>query len=93
MFFHMRDIREPLLECMDHLHITHIRKEQKSQRAVLEGLSIIRNSARSRNRTAENIQDKEERSARRIDLPSGWKSGSRSGMLAIKFENDLDYPA
>jgi hypothetical protein len=82
----MKDVRAPLLECVDHLHITHIRKEQKSQRAVLKGLSVIRNNARSRNRAAEKIQDKEERSA-------GLKSGSRSGTLAIRFENDLDYPA
>jgi hypothetical protein len=92
-FFDMKDIRKPLLECMDHLDITHIRKEQKSQRSVLEGLSVIRNSAGSRNRAAENIQNKEERSTRRIDLPGGRKSGSQPGMLAIRFENDLDYPA
>jgi hypothetical protein len=82
----MKDIYKPLLEYMDHWHITHIRKEQKSQRAVLEGLSVIRNSTRSRNRAAENIQDKEERSA-------GRKSGSRSGILAIRFESDSDCPA
>jgi hypothetical protein len=89
----MKDIRKPLLECMDHLHITNIRKEQKSQRTVLDGFSVIRNSARSRNRAAENIQSKEKRSARWIDPPGGLKSGSRSGMFAIKFENDSDYPA
>jgi hypothetical protein len=91
-FFDMKDIRKPLLECMDHLHITNIRKEQKSQRAVLEGLGVIPNNARSRNRAAENIQDKKERSDGRIDLPGGRKSRSRSGMLAIRFENDSDYP-
>jgi hypothetical protein len=92
-FFDMEDMRKSLLECMDYLHIRHIRTEQKSQRAVLEGLSVIWNSTRSRNRATENIQDKEERSAGRIDLPGGRKSGSRSGMLAIRFENDSDYLA
>jgi hypothetical protein len=89
-FFDMKDILKPLLECMDHLHITHIRKEQKSQRA-LEGLRVIRDSTRSRNRATENIQDKEKRSAGRIDLPGGRKSGL--GMLAIRFENDSHYTA
>jgi hypothetical protein len=92
-FLDMKDIRRTLLECMDHLHITHISKEQKSQRLVLEGLNIIRSSVRSRNRAAEDIQDKEERRAGQIDLPGRRKSGSRSGMLAIRFENDSDYPA
>jgi hypothetical protein len=58
-FLDMKDIRKPLVESMYNLHITHIRKEQKSQRAVLEGLRIIRNSTRSQNSVAENIQDKE----------------------------------
>jgi hypothetical protein len=92
-FFDMKDIRKPLLECMDHLHITHIRKEQKPQAAILEGLNVIRNSTRSRNRAAENIQDKEKPAAGRIDLPDRRKSRSRSGMLAIRFENDSGYPA
>jgi hypothetical protein len=41
-FFGAKDICKPFLECKDHLHMTHIRKEQKSQRAVLEGLGLIR---------------------------------------------------
>jgi hypothetical protein len=51
-FFDMKDIRKPLLECMDYLHIIDIRKEQKCQRAVLDGLGVIRNSAMSRNKAA-----------------------------------------
>jgi hypothetical protein len=92
-FFDMKDIRKSLLECMDYLHMAHIRKEQKSRRTVLEGLNVIRNSDRSRNKAAANIQGKEERSAGLIDLSGGRKSGSRSGMLAIRFENDSDYLA
>jgi hypothetical protein len=68
-FFDKKDIRKSLPKYMDHFHRTYIRKEQKSQRTVLEGLSVIRNSARSRNRAAENIQDKEKRNAGEIVLP------------------------